>query len=103
MRFSPLPSNYATNFEEEKDYGLVFNYKLDRASQEMSIEKAVELLGDPELRNKGREKRERLLNGKTDVTAFMVWFVENYPHSFTVTKENPGVQYSCISVPRDDL
>jgi predicted glycosyltransferase len=78
--------------EEEKDYGLVFNYGLDSASQEMSIKKAVELLDDPDLRNKGQEKRERLLNDKIDVTAFMVWFIENYPGSVDKMKTNPELQ-----------
>ena len=28
-----------------------------------------------------------------DVTAFMVWFVENYPKSVQVMKNNPDYQY----------
>ncbi|WP_214041349.1 DUF354 domain-containing protein [Methanoculleus sp.] len=84
--------------EEERDYELIYNFKLDESSQERSIEKAVELLQDPELKVKGREKRDRLLGDKIDVTAFMVWFIENYPQSFTVMKEHPGMQYSCASI-----
>jgi len=73
--------------EEERDYGLVYNFKLDESSQERSIEKAVELLQDPGLKEKGREKQKRLLNDKIDVTAFMVWFIENYPKSIAITKD----------------
>ena len=75
--------------EEERDYDLVYNFKLDESSQERSIEKAVELLQDPALKEKGREKQKRLLNDKIDVTAFMVWFIENYPQSVVVMKNNP--------------
>ncbi len=75
--------------EEERDYGLVYNFKLDESSQERSIEKAVELLQDPALKEKGREKQKRLLNDKIDVTAFMVWFIENYPQSVVAMKNNP--------------
>ena len=32
------------------------------------------------------------LNDKIDVSAFMVWFVENYPVSVKVMKENPAYQ-----------
>jgi hypothetical protein len=30
---------------------------------------------------------------KIDVTAFMVWFIENYPESVKVIKENPDYQH----------
>ena len=78
--------------EEERDYGLVYNFKLDESSQERSIEKAVGLLQDPALKEKGREKQKRLLNDKIDVTAFMVWFIENYPQSVAIIKRNPYLQ-----------
>lgn len=67
--------------EEEKEYDLVYNFKLDESGQKKSIEKAVELLQDPNLKEKGRKKRERLLSDKIDVTAYLVWFIENYPGS----------------------
>lgn len=78
--------------EEERDYDLVYNFKLDESSQERSIEKAVELLQDPALKEKGREKQKRLLNDKIDVTAFTVWFIENYPQSVAIIKRNPYLQ-----------
>ena len=74
--------------EEERDYDLVYNFKLDESNQERSIEKAVGLLQDPALKEKGREKQKRLLNDKIDVTAFMVWFIENYPQSVVAMKNN---------------
>ena len=80
--------------EEERDYGLVYNFKLDESSQERSIEKAVELLQDPGLKEKGREKQKRLLNDKIDVTAFMVWFIESYPQSVVAMKNNPTKMFT---------
>ena len=74
--------------EEERDYDLVYNFKLDGPSQERSIEKALELLQDPGLKEKGREKQKRLLNDKIDVTAFLVWFIESYPESVVAKKAN---------------
>jgi len=32
------------------------------------------------------------LSTKIDPTAFMVWFIENYPESFRIMKEDPGYQ-----------
>jgi hypothetical protein len=34
-----------------------------------------------------------MLSDKIDVTAFMVWFVENYPESAKIMKENPDYQW----------
>jgi|GEM_PF-7079091 hypothetical protein len=31
---------------------------------------------------------------KIDVTAFMVWFIKDYPESFKEMKENPDIQKS---------
>ena len=39
------------------------------------------------------KKRQNMLNDKIDVTAFMVWFVENYPESEKTIKKNPDYQY----------
>ena len=33
-----------------------------------------------------------MLSEKIDVTAFMVWFVENYPESVEIMKKNPDYQ-----------
>lgn len=38
--------------------------------------------------------RTSLLNEKIDVTAFLVWFVANYPESETIMRENPDYQYN---------
>ena len=79
--------------EEESRYDLVYNFRLDKASQEASIKKALELLQETDLKEKGQEKRERLLSEKIDVTAFMVWFVENYPESIAMITYNPQKRF----------
>jgi len=33
-------------------------------------------------------KRKRMLSDKIDVTAFMIWFIEKYPESVDIMKEN---------------
>ena len=86
--FSDFAGRGYTDEEEEK-YGLVFNFKLDEENQQKSLEKALELLEDNNLKKEGERKREKLLNDKIDVAAFMIWFIENYPESFKEMKENP--------------
>lgn len=79
-------------FEEEKKYSLVFNFKESLEDQRKSIIKAVELLQKDNLKEIWQKKRNRLLSEKIDVTAFMLWFIENYPESKKVMKKNPDYQ-----------
>jgi hypothetical protein len=34
-----------------------------------------------------------MLTDKIDVTAFMVWFIENYPESARIVERNPAYQF----------
>ena len=77
------------NFEElENKYGLVYSFR----DSNQAFEKAIELLEKENLKKDWQNKREKLLNDKIDVTAFMTWFIENYPESFKIIKENPDYQ-----------
>jgi len=77
--------------EEQKKYGLLFQYSESEEDQEKLIQKAIELAKE-ETKDEFIEKRDLMLRDKIDVTAFMVWFVENYPESFRIMKEDPGYQ-----------
>ncbi len=70
--------------EEEKRYGLTYGY-LPRQFEWM-LEAIERVLQDTEAKAKLRIKRNRMLEGKIDVTAFWVWFVENYPASVKEVK-----------------
>ena len=83
------PKDMSNFFELEQKYGLIFNY----SNPNKAIEKAVELIQKSNLKEEWQKKRERLLNDKIDVTAFMVWFVENYPESFKEMRGSPEIQY----------
>jgi uncharacterized protein len=77
--------------EEEHKYGLTYGFKPDNFSQ--LLVKVQELLKIENLKEKWKSRRQRMLIDKIDVTAFMVWFVENYPESSQIIKENPNYQY----------
>ena len=79
---------------EEQEYGLLFSYKVSPEDQIAAIEKGFSLLQQPGLEEDMRQNRSRFLSEKIDPTAFMVWFIENYPESFNVMKENPDYQYN---------
>jgi len=79
--------------EEERKYNLVFNYSESDSDQKLSIKKGVEILQDKNLKPIWKKRRQKMLADKIDITAFMVWFVENYPKSKKIMKENPDFQY----------
>lgn len=72
--------------EQEKEYGLVYNFSGADTSQRQAIDKAVELLNKDDLKEEWRAKRDRLLADKIDVTQFVVDFVECYPESLRTYK-----------------
>ncbi|MBC2704223.1 DUF354 domain-containing protein [Desulfobacula sp.] len=78
--------------DEEEVYGLVFNFNNSMSDQENAIEKGVELLARTDTKEVMKKNREIFLKDKIDVTAFLVWFIENYPDSFSIMKENPEYQ-----------
>ncbi len=76
--------------EQDEKYNLCFHLKND----EKVIELIHELLHKPNISEEWKIKKEKMLADKIDLTAFMVWFIENYPDSFKVMKENPDYQYN---------
>ncbi len=78
--------------EEEIKYGLVFNYTENHEDQERSIAKGVELLKNKNIKKIWKEKQKKMLSEKIDVTAFMVWFIENYPESKDIMKRDSNYQ-----------
>ena len=78
----------------EKEYSLMFNYSESENDQQRAIEKGIELLKTEGLNEEWKKKCNKMLSEKIDVTAFMVWFIENYPASKRVMKENPDYQYN---------
>ena len=79
----------AGTLEEQERYRLLFGFR----NSEGVIEKAIELLNTPNLKQEFQQRRQKMLSDKIDVTAFMVWFVENYPESAKIMKENPEYQW----------
>lgn len=77
--------------ELEEKYGLCYSYH--PKDFDVFFEKTKELLSERNLKEKWSERRKRFIEDKIDVTAFMVWFIENYPESAKIMKDNPDYQY----------
>ena len=74
--------------DQEENYGLGFRTD----DIDFAFKKGLEWLQDNTLQDQWKIKREKLLKDKIDVTAFFTWFIENYPESFKIMKENPSYE-----------
>ncbi|AXT58120.1 DUF354 domain-containing protein [Aquimarina sp. AD1] len=80
-----INSIMAGTIDEQVDYGLLFNFQ----KGEGVMEKIKELENTSNLQEAFGKKREQLLKDKIDVTAFLIWFVENFPQSHRTMKNDP--------------
>jgi len=77
--------------EEEHKYGLTYGFLPENFN---SLQRKIEeLLSVSNLKEIWQQRRRIMLNDKIDVTAFYVWFIENYPNSTKIMKEDPDYQY----------
>jgi|AntAceMinimDraft_17_1070374.scaffolds.fasta_scaffold12250_2 predicted glycosyltransferase len=76
----------AGTLEEQEKSKLLFGFRNPKGV----LEKAIELLSTSNLQQEFQKRRQKMLADKIDVTAFMVWFIEKYPESVNIMKENPS-------------
>jgi uncharacterized protein len=79
---------YLNNLEER--YELGFGIKTSDARRLYSIVQT--LLNESNLKEIWQIRRQKMLSEKIDVTAFLTWFIESYPESLRIIKENPNYQ-----------
>lgn len=70
--------------EMEKVYGLT--YGISSHEPDQLYTKVAELLAMPNLREEFQARRMKMLAEKIDVTAFLTWFIEEYPESASLAK-----------------
>lgn len=91
IRFNDFAGKISVLEELEHKYGLTYGIKTDQP--ERLFEKINELLAMPNLREEFQLRRQKMLADKIDVTAFLAWFIENYPKSKEIMKSTPDYQY----------
>lgn len=91
VRFNDFVGRLMYLHELENKYHLGFGHKTnDSAGMYKSIET---LIGIQNRREIFAERREIMLKEKIDYAKFQTWFIENYPQSAKIMKENPEYQY----------
>lgn len=78
----------AGTIDDQEKFNLLFHFK----NSKHVLEKAHEILQNDNSKEEWIEYRNIMLKQKIDVTSFMVWFIENWPKSFKIMKENPAYQ-----------
>lgn len=90
VRFNDFAGKIGVLEELEHKYGLTYGIKTSQPDK--LFEKIEEWLAISNLREEFQKRRHKMLADKIDVTAFLVWFIENYPKSVKIIKENPNYQ-----------
>ncbi|MCK9452750.1 MAG: hypothetical protein M0Q90_13740 [Bacteroidales bacterium] len=91
IRVSDFAGKISVLEELEHKYNLTYGIK--PSNEDGLFEKFDELLNDLRLKENFQERRSRMLNNKIDVTAFLTWFLQNYPESKKIMKQDPDYQY----------
>ncbi|MDR2887497.1 MAG: DUF354 domain-containing protein [Bacteroidales bacterium] len=86
-----MAGRIATFEEQEHKYELMYSFKPNRFENMMA--KIKEIVNNPDTAKEWSMKRDKMLADKIDVTAFMVWFVENYPESKRTMLNNLDYQF----------
>jgi predicted glycosyltransferase len=81
---SSLAGRFGNFIELEETYDLLYSFTDGNAA----LGKAIEILQNKKSKEDWMSKRELMLKDKIDVTAFIVWFIENYPKSFEDLKNH---------------
>lgn len=92
IRFNDFVGKISYLNDLEKNYELGYGIKTTNSGE---LFKMIDMiLKTKNIKKQWEKKKEKLFTDKIDVTAFMVWFVENYPQSVKIMQENPDYQYN---------
>ena len=91
IRFNDFVGKLGYLDELEFKFGLTRGIKTSEKEKLLDVVK--EYLSNPNLKEDYKIKREKMLEKKIDLSAFMVWFIENFPISNKIMMSNPDFQF----------
>ncbi len=74
----------------EQEHGILKYFK----SGEGVLKHLEELIQLEDLKLQTTENRNRMVQNFINPSSFLGWFIENYPESFKIMRENPDYQYN---------
>ena len=86
LRFNDFVGAKKIGVMEELEHVYGLTYGISSHEPEKLYAKVDELLNMPNLREVFQNRRQKMLRDKIDVTAFLTWFIENYPNSVEEAK-----------------
>lgn len=92
LKYNDFKGKISVLNELEHAYGITFGFNTSQSEQ--LIAKIDELLATKNLKHELQLRRSKMLSEKIDVTAFFVWFIENYPESANVMQHNPEYEFN---------
>ena len=94
VRFNDFVGRIGYLNELEDVYQLGFGIKASEEGAADKMYKVVEeILSMPTLKEEWESRRQKMLSEKIDYAQFLTWFIEKYPESQKIMKENPDYQY----------
>lgn len=91
LRFNDFVGRLGYLAQLEDKYQLGYGIKPEESHR--LLELTEKMANTPNLHEIYQERRRRMLEEKIDVAAFLTWFIEGYPESEEIMKENPAYQY----------
>ena len=92
IRFNDFVGRISYLDELELKYGLGFGFR--PVQIEEMLAKLKVMVGNENIKHEWIRKRDKMLSEKINVSSFLTWFIENYPGSVQIMKENPDYQYN---------
>ncbi len=94
IRFNDFAGEIGVLEELEKKYKLTTAFKTNETGS--FLNKISEMLGIKNLKSSFQINRNAMLKEKIDVAEFIIWFIENYPESQEIMKNNPDFQLKFV-------
>ena len=94
VRFNDFVGRIGYLNELENVYQLGFGIKASESGSAEKMYKVIEgILALPNRKEEWQSRRQKMLSEKIDYALFLTWFIENYPESETIMKDNPDYQF----------
>lgn len=92
VRFNDFVGRIGYLAELEDKYNLGYGIKTN--DEERLYDTVQRLVDMPDVKAVFSERRKKMLSEKIDYAKYLTWFLENYPQSHDIIKNNPNYQYN---------